>query len=373
MPAPKNTPGVYVEESPRGSQPIAGVATSITAFIGATRRGALKKPVRVASFAEFEQRFGGLAADLETGYAVKQFFDNGGTSAWIVRATKNATAPQLVARIQALDAVEFNLLVLPAVSDAAVVIAAANYCQQRRTFLIVDSPATAKTPAQMAQVVTSGALPKTSFAAVYFPWLKIADPLKPGQARVVAPSGTIAGLIAKNDATRGVWKAPANIGMQGVQGLEYNVTETDSGLLTPLGVNCLRSFPGRGLLVWGARTLAGSDAAANDWKYISVRRLALFIEESVDRGTKWAVFEPNAEPLWAKVRGSVENFLTGLWREGALLGSKPEAAFFVKCGLGTTMTQQDIDDGRLIIVIGLAVVHPAEFIIIHIGQQLCPP
>ncbi len=374
MPVPQKTPGVYVDEVSSGSHPIAGVATSITAFIGATRRGALKKPVRVASFAEFETRFGGLAPGLETGYAVKQFFDNGGTTAWVVRVAKNATARQLVARIQALNAVDlFNLLVLPGVSDADVVTAAADYCQQRRAFLFVDAPAAAKSPAQMAQVVTSGAMPKSSFAAVYYPWLKIADPLQRGQTRVVAPSGTIAGVIAQNDATRGVWKAPANVGMQGVQGLDHDVTETDSRLLTPLGVNCLRSFAGRGLLVWGARTLAGADAADADWKYIPVRRLALFIEESIDRGTKWAVFEPNAEPLWLKLRDSVENFLTGLWREGALQGSKPEAAFFVNCGLGTTMTQEDVDAGRLTIVIGLAVVHPAEFIIIRIGQQLCPP
>ena len=370
MPTTPKTPGVYVEEVPGNS--IAGVATTSTAFIGAVRRGAVNKPVRVASFVEFEQHFGNLAPGLETAFAVKQFFDNGGMTAWVVRVRKNATAAQMAAGLQALAAVDlFNLLVLPAVSNTAVVSAAADYCRQRRAFLIIDSPAKATTPAQMAQAMTSNALPRTSFAAVYYPWLKIADPLNSGQTRIVAPSGTIAGLMAQNDVNRGVWKAPANLALQGVQGLQYDMSETDGTLLNSLGVNCLRPFAGRGLLVWGARTLAGGDAAGADWKYISVRRLALFIEASVDQGTKWAVFEPNAEFLWGKLRGSVGNFLTGLWRAGALMGLKPAEAFFVKCGLGTTMTQQDIDNGRVIIEIGIATVRPAEFIILRIGQQAC--
>ena len=286
----------------------------------------------------------------------------------MVRVAKKATKPQLVAGLKALNALDlFNLLVLPGVSAAAVLTAAADYCRQRRAFLIVDAPAKAKTPAQMAQVVGDGVLPKTSFAAVYYPWLKIADPLNSGQTRIVAPSGTIAGLIAQSDAAQGVWKAPANLSLSGVQGLEYAITETDSALLSPLGVNCLRSFTGRGLRVWGARTLADDTEA--EWKYIPVRRLALFVEESIDRGTKWAVFEPNAEPLWARLRDSVGSFLNSLWREGALLGAKPEAAFFVKCGLGTTMTQQDIDTGRVTIELGIAPVRPAEFIILRIGQK----
>ncbi len=325
--------------------------------------------MQVASFAEFERRFGGLSPALETGYSVKQFFANGGTTAWVLRVAKDATAAQLVACIQALNTVDlFNLLVLPGVSDGAVVAAATDYCQKRRALLIIDSPAQAKTPAQMAQVVTRGMWPKTGFAAAYYPWLKIADPLNASQTRIVAPAGTIAGLIAQNDATRGVWKAPTNLALQGVQGLDYTLTETDSGWLTPLGVNCLRWFPGRGLLAWGARTLAGEDAADADWKYISVRRLALFIEESVDRGTKWAEFEPNAEALWLKLQDLVGNFLTGLWRRGALLGPKPETAFYVKCGLGTIMTQRDIDEGRLILEIGMAAVRPAEFIILRISH-----
>ncbi len=366
-PIPKS-PGVYVDEISPHPPSIDGVATAITAFVGATTSGPLNKPTRITSFAEFERQFGTHTPKQELGYALRQFFANGGKEAMVVKVGPKAPVTKLITGIQSLDAVElFNLLVLPGITAPAVLSHAADYCRKRRAFLIVDSPATAKSPMQMLDALNGGAIPRTSYAAIYFPWIKIADPLGGGQPRVSAPSGTIAGAFSQQDIFNGVWKAPANISMRGVIGLEYEMTARDSDLLSPVGVNCLRNLAGRGTRVWGARTL--DDTNSSDWKFISTRRLALFIEQSVQRGTQWAVFEPNAAPTWVKVQASVENFLFTQWRTGALQGKKAAEAYFVKCDR-TTMTQSDIDNGRLLIEIGIAMVKPAEFVILRIGQQM---
>lgn len=365
MPPEQKTPGVYVEEISLPPPAINGVSTTVTAFIGATRRGASNQPRKVSSFADFERQFGGLSGNLELGYALQQFFINGGKEAVVVKAA--ATAAKLIAAIQKLDSVDLiNLLVLPGISLPAVLSAAAAYCEKRCAFLIMDSPATAKTPAQVADCLANGTLPQTSYAAVYFPWIKIADPLKDGQPRVSAPSGAIAGAITQQDLTRGVAKAPANIQLRGILGFETELNMQQVELLNPIGVNCLRHVADRGPLIWGARTLAGSQAP--DWKYIPVRRLALYVEESIRRGTSWAVFEPNNEPLWARIRGAVENFLYSLWSTGALMGTNVTEAYFVKCDR-TTMSQSDIDNGRLIMLIGIAPVRPTEFLVLRISQQ----
>ncbi len=206
----------------------------------------------------------------------------------------------------------------------------------------------------------------TKYAALYYPWLVLRDPLLKRDVHL-APSGHMAGLYARVDVERGVHKAPANEVVRGIRfknGFVRDVSKREQDLLNPRSINALRSFPGRGQRVWGARTLS-SDAS---WKYINVRRLFIFVEESIDEGTQWVVFEPNDEPLWARVRATISNFLLTVWRSGALEGSKPEEAFFVKCDL-TTMTQADIDNGRLICVIGIAPVKPAEFVIFRIQQK----
>lgn len=349
---------------------IVGVATTVTAFVGPARRGPVNRPVRLLSLAEFEGRFGGLSAALETGYAVRQFFQNGGREAWVVRVAARPNQRQLQAGLRALDAVDlFNLLLLPGVTAPAAIALAAGYCAKRRAFLIVDPPASARTPAQIEAAVVALAFEPKSHAAIYFPWLRIADPLNPASPRLSPPSGTVAGMIARMDATRRVWKAPAGTEatLKDVAALEHLLTGAETGRLNPRGVNCLRSIPSHGVVAWGARTLAGNDQNASEFKYVPVCRTALFIAESVDRGTQWAVFEPNDEPLWARLRQSVSAFLHDLFRQGAFAGATPRDAYFIKCDR-ETVTQADIDAGMVPMVIGFAPLKPAEFVIIRIAQ-----
>jgi phage tail sheath protein FI len=205
----------------------------------------------------------------------------------------------------------------------------------------------------------------TSYAGFYYPWIEIYDPVSRGPI-LVPPTGHIMSIFVRTDIERGVFKAPANEVVRDATNPEFKVTKGMQDILNPRGVNCIRDFrsDGRGIRLWGARTMS-SDAM---WKYVNVRRLFIFIEESIDEGTQWVVFEPNDEPLWANVRRSISSFLFGVWRSGALMGVTPEEAFFVKCDR-TTMTQDDIDNGRLICYIGVAPVKPAEFVIFRISQK----
>ena len=274
--------------------------------------------------------------------------------------------------IFALEEVDlFNLLCLPGVSDSGILADAMAYCVERRAFLIIDPPPTTDKPEEMLSLITGPKLPKEEHGtgAVYYPWIKIADPLKNGKLRTVAPSGTIAGLYARTDSTRGVWKAPAGTeaALVGVQGVAYSLTDLENGTLNPRGVNCLRIFPVFGPVAWGARTTRGDDQMTDQWKYVPVRRLALFLEESLYRGTKWIVFEPNDEPLWAQIRLNLGAFMQTLFRQGALQGSTPRDAYFVKCDKETT-TQNDIDLGIVNIVVGFAPLKPAEFVVIKLQQ-----
>jgi phage tail sheath protein FI len=181
--------------------------------------------------------------------------------------------------------------------------------------------------------------------------------------RLIPPGGHVAGIYARSDTERGVHKAPANETVRGVVDLEFQITKGEHDILNPRGVNVIRAFPGRGIRVWGARTLSSNTL----WKYINVRRLFIFLEGSIEEGTQWVVFEPNDPKLWARVRAGLTEFLTRVWKDGALFGNTAEEAFFVKCD-ETTMTQADIDNGRLICIIGVAPVKPAEFVIFRIAQ-----
>jgi len=210
--------------------------------------------------------------------------------------------------------------------------------------------------------ITSVAGRSSKYGAIYYPWIKEYDPLTQ-QQKLVPPGGCIAGIYARSDVERGVHKAPANEVVRGAIDLEFSITKEEQGILNPRGINVIRSFPGRGILVWGARNMILDPL----WKYINVRRLFLYLEESIDEGTQWVVFEPNNEKLWGRVKATITEFLTRVWRDGALMGKKPEEAFFVKCDR-TTMTQDDIDNGRLICIIGVAPVKPAEFVIFRIAQ-----
>ncbi|GAA1154771.1 MULTISPECIES: phage tail sheath C-terminal domain-containing protein [Streptomyces violaceusniger group] len=609
MPTPAGYPGVYIEELPSSVRTIASVTTSVTAFVGHTRRGPLNTPVRITSFADYERRFGGLTSQSAVGYAVHQFFGNGGTVAVVVRVTKAGTgkaacvtlesteghsecpvlevhakepghwgsglrlavdydtpcpeetfnlhvldargtsresfanlsmdpahgrhaetvvnAGSALIRVKAVgegrpdpsgtvskpfaeelpdleveltvkigeveraftlydpdcdgeapcdvtelalllerklralpdapgkhafagtevtafgrrlqvvagsidpdDVVRFlgecandlgleasvnppvfplsggedgappgprdligseadktglqalrdiedvNLLSLPelagyeSVGDMVTVLSAADrLCRERRIFLLVDAPSAWGSVDAARAGIGAFEPVRSDHAALYFPQLRLTDPLT-GRLRAFPPSGALAGVMARTDGERGVWKAPAGTEarLAGVYSLAVQLTDRENGLLNPLGINCLRTFPVVGPLVWGARTLKGADALDSEWKYVPVRRLALHIEESLRRGLQWVVFEPNTEQLWQQIRLNASGYLHTLFEKGAFKGGTPRQAYFVKCDKDTT-TDEDIANGIVNVVVGIAPVKPAEFVIVKIQQM----
>jgi phage tail sheath protein FI len=268
----------------------------------------------------------------------------------------------------------FNLLCIPPYLaggnvDTSLISEAAVYCERRRAMLLVDPPVEWTTKDQVKSGV-SGIGTTSKNAALYFPRLRQPHPLRENQLEDFVPCGAVAGIFARTDAQRGVWKAPAGseATLVGVPGLSVPLNDPENGELNPLGVNCLRVMAPSGPLVWGARTLQGDDRFASEWKYVPVRRLALFIEESLYRGTQWVVFEPNDAPLWAQIRLNIGAFMHNLFRQGAFQGQTPQEAYFVKCDKETT-TQADINLGIVNIMIGIAPVKPAEFVIIKLQQM----
>lgn len=263
----------------------------------------------------------------------------------------------------------FNILNIPNQSDPALLATAIAYAEERRSFVLIDLPATIDTLEEARNWLSANGSLRHRNAAAYFPRIRAADALLGNRVRSFANGGAIAGLYARTDATRGVWKAPAGIeaSLRGARGLDYVLTDGENGVINPLGLNALRVFPSAGPIAWGARTLVGADALASEWKYVPVRRLALFIEESLYRGTQWVVFEPNDEPLWAQIRLNVGAFMHNLFRQGAFQGSTPREAYLVKCD-STTTTQDDINLGIVNIIVGFAPLKPAEFVIIKLQQ-----
>ena len=570
MPVAVSYPGVHVEEIPSGVRTITGVATSVTAFIGRAKRGPVNEAVVINSFGDFERIFGGLWLKSQLGFAVRDFYLNGGSQAVIVRlyaadpgqpdanpavpapnkwakltlgqitlqaanegawgdtlraeidtdvsqdvadrmglskadlfnltvrdtapggttekfrnvstmpssrridkvleaesrlvrwsGTYPTTAPTFAAGADGLSALEktladetkalnelkkattpdptaiaaqqivvnnaqkalgdgkkatnasdglplnktaftpqngqankqgmfaleqlfardglFNILCLPPYTptndvDVSLVSDAAAYCGTRRAMLIVDSPTAwndkAKAVAGFTDANDDKVGTRSKNAALFFPRLKQPNPLHDGQMEDFAACGAVAGIFARTDTQRGVWKAPAGLDatLVGVPQLTVPLTDDENGELNQLGVNCLRAFPIAGRVIWGARTLRGADQLADEWKYIPVRRTALFIEESLYRGLKWVVFEPNDEPLWAQIRLNVGAFMHNLFRQGAFQGATPKDAYFVKCDKETT-TQNDINLGIVNVVVGFAPLKPAEFVIIKLQQM----
>ena len=267
----------------------------------------------------------------------------------------------------------FNLICVPGLVDAATIEALQQCARDRRALLLVDCDETATEQTAIASLAGKAGA-NADHAAFYFPWVEAPDPLQGGGLRAFPPCGFVAGIIARTDRDQGVWKAPAGIGVSlaGAAGLAVNLTDTENGPLNGAGINCLRTFPIYGTVLWGARTMAGADSRASEWKYVPVRRTALYIEESLFRGTHWVVFEPNGEPLWAQIRLNVGAFMQSLFRQGAFKGSTPRDAYFVKCD-ATTTTQDDINNGIVNIVIGFAPLKPAEFVIISIRQMAGAP
>ena len=566
MPSALTYPGVYVEEISSGVRTITGVATSVTAFIGRARMGPVNEATTINSFGDFERTFGGLWAASTLGYAVRDFYLNGGAQAVIVRiagdntsastltasginlvaanpgawgknlqviidtdvtdakaasmgltkadlfnltvkntapgggterfanvttkaghprnitkvleaqsdlvrttgslpggpiaagtvdltsaittaeaavaaaaldvttkqanlATAQAIVPPDAAAVTTatnalttsqtalstaktkLDALGsdgdplklanffpanaeadklglyaleqadiFNLLCIPPYTavengnvDTDLVGKAAAYCEKRRAMLLVDPPsdwtkkATAVT--KFKDTATDNVGTRSKNAALFFPRLSQPNPLADNQVQDFAPCGAVAGIFARTDTTRGVWKAPAGLEAKliGVPQLSVPLTDAENGELNPLGVNCLRAMPAAGRVVWGSRTLEGDDRLGSEWKYIPVRRTALYIEESLYRGTQWVVFEPNDEPLWSQIRLNIGAFMNNLFRQGAFQGKTSREAYFVKCDKETT-TQNDINLGIVNIHVGFAPLKPAEFVVLKIQQ-----
>lgn len=321
-------------------------------------------------------------------YAVQQFFLNGGSDALIVRVHNGnvVTDADIVGTqptktgIYALEKADlFNLLCIPPLdfatdpNPATTLVPALKYCKDRRAMLIVDPPNTWLTKDDAKNNIDA-LIARDANAAVYFPRLRLPDPLQENRLDVFVPCGAVCGVIARTDVERGVWKAPAGLGatLVGVSELTYKLTDAELGELNSLALNCLRTIPPVGQVVWGARTMNGADGLASEWKYLPVRRLALFLEESLSRGTRWAVFEPNAEPLWAQIRNAVGDFMLSLFRQGAFQGHTPDQAYLVKCDAETT-TQSDINLGIVNILVGFAPLKPAEFVIFSIKQKTWLP
>jgi phage tail sheath protein FI len=256
---------------------------------------------------------------------------------------------------------EISLVCAPNENDSVFVNQVAEklviHCEKRKDrFAILQAGSDKKEIADLNPSVRS------KYAAYYYPWIQILDPVT-NMSKYVPPGGHVTGIYARTDTERGVHKAPANTPVNGALGLKFDVADAEQAILNPKGVNCIRTFSGRGTLVWGARTSILDSA----WKYVNVSRLFIFVEKSIKEGIRWAVFEPNNERLWSRVKQTVDQFLTAVWRTGALMGTTADQAFFVRCDR-TTMTQDDIDNGRLVVLVGIAPTKPAEFVIFRIAQ-----
>jgi uncharacterized protein len=341
-------PGVYIEEVAFDAHSIEGVSTSTAGFIGAADGPRLFSGI--TSFKDFEHAASGSSLYLSS--AVRGFFDNGGQRCAVVLIA--ATDPVEDA-LEALSGEPVSILCCPdesVFSNAATVMA--EHCERRKDrFCILQSP-------QPTVPISTHQPPvRSSYAAYYHPWLIVPTPDR-ATTLAVPPGGHVAGVYARTDSQRGVWKAPAGR-IERVTALSENITSSDVGLLVDRGIDVLRSEPIRGIVVWAARTTSSDQ----DWKYVNVRRLLIFIEHSLQRGLQWVVFELNGIALADIVVRAIDAFLASLWKSGALMGQTAGEAYFVRCDR-TTMTQDDIDNGRLIAVVGVAPVHPAEFMILRI-------
>jgi phage tail sheath protein FI len=374
--APDISTGISIPETPSITHSITGVPTSV-AFLGTAAQGPTDQAILVTSWADFQNQFGGFDPSSYLGYAISHFFANAGQQAYVVRLTDSndgnaaAKSEQIKTGLQALDAVPAaNLLVVPGETDPATIAQLQAYCAGRRAFLIVDSAADA-TVAKLQNgpdSLMTGA--NASNSAFYFPWIDAFDAQQQNLIRPFPPSGFIAGLYAATDSDAGVWKAAAGTGrpLAGTVESAPGLTEAEVDGLIVHAVNCIRFFPTIGTVVWGARTLAGGAPSVSEWQYVTVRRLALYIESSISAGIQWAAFEPNDSRLWAQLTLSVNTFMEALFRQGAFQGSVPSATYFVKCD-ATTNPPSSVAQGVVTIQVGFAPVRPAEFVVIQIQQK----
>ncbi|NES89100.1 MULTISPECIES: phage tail sheath subtilisin-like domain-containing protein [Okeania] len=410
------SPGVYVEEVPPSSRPIAGVATSIAGFIGivpqsiqlpaerveTTTNGTTTITFKVeektlpdagiaklvTNWSQFVSTFADLAGDKTLGnltdvdepsfdtaslnswslfaQAVYGFFNNGGTRCYVIRIDSNTELAAALNTFASID--EITMVAIPGIISQAEQEAVIGHCENLKDrFAILDGQ---QNPDPIDRDSIKGNTRDSNYAALYFPWIKVFDPAKQildpssNGSIILPPSGHLAGVYSRVDGERGVFKAPANEVIRGALDLEYNLTKADQDGLNPLGINIIRSFKGN-IKVWGARTLGGEDNG--EYKYISTRRYFNYLRESIDEGTQFAVFEPNNLALWQRIKRTVGDFLLNEWRNGALFGETPEKAFFVKCDAETN-PKEVRELGQVVTLIGVAIVKPAEFVIFRIQQ-----
>ena len=384
MPNPYLSPGVYVEDVPPSSKPIAGVGTSTAGFLGVVPNNitmpakpdgsgskylvaTASKPYLITCWNDFVTQFG----EIQTGnaylaHAVFGFFHNGGTRCWVVRVAADADLSTGVDELSDLAAIdEIAIVAVPGVTSQTVQQALLEHCKNTGDRVAVLDGV--KTPATITatDISLTARSEMGSHGAIYFPWIEVNDPTSAtGGTVIVPPSGHVAGIYARNDATRGVHKAPANEVVQGALGLGYRISKAQQDGLNPEGINVIREFNGA-LKVWGGRTRA--DEAHSEYRYISTRRYMNYLRESIDEGTQWVVFEPNTSSLWKRISRTLTDFLTNEWRAGALFGETPKEAFYVKCDADTNPA--DVRElGRVVTEIGVAIVKPAEFVIFRIQQ-----
>jgi phage tail sheath protein FI len=378
-------PDVYVEEVSGGARPIEAVGTSTAGFVGRAPNpdAHLNEAVAINNWTQFVREFtveGSQRTPLSS--AVFGFFQNGGSRCYVVNvgpskalvgSGKGRVGLDLLEQID-----EIAIVAAPGYTDAASYDALLSHCERLRDRVaILDAPEQVDDISLLTTVALAGEggaeadhpaglrARQSEYGAMYFPWITVRSEVGSDDLVNQPPSGHIAGIWARSDAARGVHKAPANETIRGALNLTYHLTRTELGELNQAGVNGVRFFPREGILVWGARTLAGS---SSEWRYLSVRRLFNMIEESIADNTRWIVFEPNDYTLWKSIRRDIGAFLIGLWRDGALMGRTPEEAFFVKCDEETNPTDV-IDRGEVVTLIGIAPVKPAEFIVFRVSQR----
>lgn len=393
-------PDIYIREVPLGARPIQGVGTSTAGFVGAAPdKGArLNEAVAIPNWLEFVRQYvpeGSSSTPLS--HAVRGFFDNGGTLCYICNTGDGPITGGGRSRV-GLDVLatvdEIAIVAAPGMYGADVYDALLTHCETLTDRVaILDTPeevddlnrltevATASAPSRRRSssgdseggdatpAPSTGLRPRQSdygFGAVYYPWITVRDALKPGTLVNVSPSGHMAGIWARTDATRGVHKAPANEIVRGALNVTHRLTRDEQGILNPVGVNVIRLFSGEGVRVMGARTVA---PASSEYRYLNVRRLFSMVEESIAESMRWVLFEPNSIPLWKSIERDITAFLLRLWRDGALMGATQQEAFFVKCDAETN-PQENIDAGIVTTMIGMAPVKPAEFVVFMISQYV---
>ena len=369
-----NVPGpTRIEEIPP-RRPIQAALTGVTAFVGSASAGPVAQPVRFQSAWKIEETFGGFGSGHALGYALRDFFLNGGGEAFAVRTRTSLAADVEGMReaLRVLEATDFDLLALlpdtpqgdvpPALLTEAIAL-----CERRRAMLLVDAPSAWAGAGDALAAMAAGVIPRSRDAALYFPRLHAHDGTG-GREGAVSALGAVAGCVARTDARHGVWKSPA-----GSEATLYGFTPAlalnnlDAGRLNPLASNAIRSLPYGGTCLWGGRTLRGADGLADDYKYLAVRRLALLLQRSLDRGLDWVVFEADSERLRSDVRREVETFLHGLFRDRAFSGNKPSDAFFAQCEPAIVGAPPTLD-----LLVGFAPIKPAEFLVFRLQKPLAP-